>query len=214
MKLRPNYKYLFVKKINLKNSLVLEVGIGNNSPKIFKHYYPDTIYHGLDKDLSYNLDQESIRLIDKFYKLNLEEDSLNIIDNDIYDFVIIAHVIEHIMNGETVINDLSKKIKSTGYFYIEYPTKNSKYFPSMKGTLNFFDDATHKRFYNISDIISILQANGFKIVRSGVKRDFLRILGIPYMIIKSLITLGYVRGSVFWDILGFAEYILAQKIEA
>ncbi len=189
----------------------LEIGIGNDSPLIFKKIYPKAEYYGVDKTLDYNLSDKSKSLLDKFYLIDLEKKSLDVVPNNFFDYVIIAHVIEHLDNGEKVIEELCYKIKVKGGFYIEYPRKASARFPSMKGTLNFYDDPTHKRFYDINELKSILTENGFKIIKIGVKRDFMRILGLSVMIIKSYATLGYLLGSVFWDLLGFAEYILAEK---
>ena len=81
----------------------------------------------------------------------------------------------------------------------------------MKGTLNFYDDKTHKKIYDRNLIENIFLKNGFEIIRSGVKRDALRIIFLPYMIIKSLIRDGYIRGRAFWDLLGYSYYILAKK---
>lgn len=208
-----NYKYKFVDFIPKSNVNVLEIGIGNNSPKIFKKLYPNYVYHGIDRNLDYNLDKESIRSIDRFFELDLEMNNLQQVPNNYYDFIIASNVIEHVERGEEIVDLACSKISNKGYFYIEYPREESKKFPSMKGTLNFYDDVTHKRSYDIERLREIFIKNGFAIIRYGVKRDVLRIIGIPFMIIKSIIQLGYIRGSVFWDLLGFANYILAKRIE-
>ena len=206
------YKYKFARKYLPKGvGKVLEIGIGNDSPLAFKKIFPNAEYHGIDKTLEYNLSDESKALLDEFYLIDLEKKSLDEAPDNYFDYVVIAHVIEHLENGEKVINELCKKIKNNGGFYIEYPRKASARFPSMKGTLNFYDDPTHKRFYEINELVNVLEKKGFKIIKSGVKRDLMRIIGLPFMIIKSYATLGYLRGSVFWDLLGFAEYILAEK---
>ncbi len=206
------YKYKFARNYFPKGvGKALEIGIGNDSPLIFKKIYPDAEYYGIDKTLEYNLSDKSKSLMDKFYLIDLEKKSLDVAPDNNFDYVIIAHVIEHLTNGEKVINELCNKVKNNGGLYIEYPRKASARFPSMKGTLNFYDDPTHKRFYEIDDLKNILIKNGFKIIKSGVKRDFMRIVGLPLMIIKSYAKLGYLRGSVFWDLLGFADYILAEK---
>jgi hypothetical protein len=41
--------------------------------------------------------------------------------------------------------------------------------------------------------------------------DRVRIAATPVAVVKSKIDLGYVAGSVFWDLLGFADYVLAEK---
>lgn len=205
------YKYKFISKAIGINIRVLEVGIGNDSPLACKNIYPDIIYDGLDNTLNYNLSDESIRCINKFYNINLDTDNSDEIENNYYDFIIMAQVIEHLDNGEKTMDELTKKVKKGGYFYLETPREKAKKFPSMKGTLNFYDDKTHKKVYNRNTIENIFQKNGFEVIRSGVKRDALRIIFLPYMILKSLIRDRYIRGSAFWDLLGYSYYILARK---
>ncbi|MDD5361701.1 MAG: methyltransferase domain-containing protein [Ignavibacteria bacterium] len=212
MALLAPYKYKYVKLIKSGGINVLEAGVGNDSPIMFFKYNKGYIYDGLDKTKDCNLSLRSIGLINKFYILDPENDDLNSLANSYYDYLVIAHVIEHIENGEKVIERLAEKIKIGGVFYIEYPAEKSAKFPSMKGTLNFYDDPTHKRFYKIDVLKDILIKSGFEILKSGIKRDFFRIIGIPYMVVKSIFVHGYVRGSAFWDLLGFAEYIVARRI--
>jgi SAM-dependent methyltransferase len=206
------YKYKFIESSRSGGRRVLEAGIGNDSPLMFFRYYKGYEYDGIDITKECGLSPESLKLIGKFFLINLENEELNSIPDIYYDYVVIAHVIEHINNGEDVIARLSDKLKPGGVIYAEYPSERSARFPSMKGTLNFYDDPTHKRFYEIEKLKKILTESGCEIIGSGIKRDYLRVLGIPYMIIKSLFVRGYVRGSVFWDLLGFAEYIAARRV--
>ena len=211
MRVLAPYKYKFIELTKSGGKNVLEVGVGNDSPVQFFRYHNDYIYDGIDKSGDYNLSPESIMLMNEFYILDLETDDLNAIQNNYYDYLVISHVIEHINNGEEIIEKLIMKLKKGGVIYIEYPSVKSEKFPSMKGTLNFYDDPTHKRFYDINILLKILTKAGFEILRSGIKRDFFRIIGLPYMIVKSIFLHGYIRGSVFWDLLGFAEYIVARR---
>jgi SAM-dependent methyltransferase len=206
------WKYKVLSRLKNEEFRILDVGCGNESPFYLKKCYPKSIYDGIDKDLSYNLSDKSVNLINSFYPLDLEKNDLSAIKNNFYDFIIMSHVIEHLDNGYEIFTMLLDKVKKGGFIYIEYPSKKSAKFPSMKGTLNFYDDPTHKKFYDIDKLTNILRTNNFIVLGSGVKRDFLRIIFIPFMIIKSLIKNHYIRGSVFWDLLGFAEYILAIKL--
>jgi hypothetical protein len=45
-----------------------------------------------------------------------------------------------------------------------------------------------------------------------VRRDWIKVFLTPVNILKSKLELGYVTGSVFWDLLGFADYVFARKI--
>lgn len=206
-----HYKYRFINSNYKENFRVLEIGIGNDAPLYFKKFYPDAIYDGLDLDLNYNISQESIAYINKFYQINLEKSELKEINDAYYDYILCAHVIEHLENGEEVVNKLSKKVKEGGMIYFEYPSERSKRLPSKKGSLNFYDDKTHKNTYDIEKLKKILIENNFKIIRGGNKRDILRIIMFPYIAVKSIIKSGYISGYSYWDLLGFADYILAKK---
>lgn len=67
------------------------------------------------------------------------------------------------------------------------------------------------RIYSIQEISDILKKQGVEIIHSGTRRDWRNILLMPVKLIHNKIKYGYVMGSVFWDLLGFAEYVTAQK---
>jgi hypothetical protein len=82
----------------------------------------------------------------------------------------------------------------------------------MPGTLNFCDDPTHVRIYDIKEIANTLIRCGFKIIKAGKRRNLIRCLLTPLVAIYHLIKFKKVQGSAFWDILGFAEFVYAVKI--
>jgi hypothetical protein len=122
-----------------------------------------------------------------------------------------SHIIEHLRNGHEVIQALILKVKPGGIVYIEYPSKRSTRFPSMKGTLNFFDDPTHCRLYDIRELNEILSKSGCTVFKAGTRRDWVRVFLTPIAALRSKVILGHVEAGVFWDLLGFAEFILARK---
>jgi len=58
-----------------------------------------------------------------------------------------------------------------------------------------------------------LKTQGYKIIESGTRRSLKRIAFFPFYLLHSIIFRGNIDGGVFWDIFGFAEYILTQRIE-
>ena len=64
-----------------------------------------------------------------------------------------VHVIEHLHNGDKVLEGLLTKLRSGGVIYIEYPGIRSTRLPSMRGSLNFSDDPTHVRLYSVPEIM-------------------------------------------------------------
>ena len=190
--------------------LLLDVGCGNHSASVAKKYFPECLYYGLDKDV-YNNDDNDFKLMTKFYRLDLENNSLAEIPDSFFDVIIINHVIEHINNGLEVVENISKKIKDNGIIYIETPSVKSLSLPSQPGTLNFCDDETHKKLYNIIDVANVLIKNNFKIIKAGTRRDKIGIFFSPYFILKKIIKRESLSGFSIWDITGFAWFIFAEK---
>ena len=56
-----------------------------------------------------------------------------------------------------------------------------------------------------------MEAQGMKVLQSGIRRDWRNILMMPVKIIHNKIKYGYVMGSVYWDWFGFAEFVYAEK---
>ena len=131
--------------------------------------------------------------------------------NEDFDVIIMTHVIEHLYNGDEVIAKLLTKLKSGGYLYVEYPSFKSTKFPSMKGTLNFFDDPTHCRLYSQMELFNLFLKNNCIILKGGVRRNIKYILLTPFRAVFDFIRYKYVNGSVVWDVMGFAEYVIVRK---
>ncbi|MGH8550250.1 MAG: class I SAM-dependent methyltransferase [Methylococcales bacterium] len=128
-----------------------------------------------------------------------------------FDAILMAHVIEHLHNGDRVIEGLIPKLKQGGVLYIEYPGVLSTRLPSMGNSLNFFDDGSHVRLYTIPEIINVLLKHGVRSITNGTRRNWGTIVLMPLLIPYRLLTRGYLISCEFWDLLGFAEYVAARK---
>jgi SAM-dependent methyltransferase len=192
--------------------VILDIGCGNHSASLTKKYYPTCKYFGLDRSKEYNNDRADFEAMDGFFELNLETPgSLAVIPDDHFDCIFLSHVIEHLANGESVVQALLPKLRRGGVIYIEFPSSRSLHLPKMRGTLNFHDDPTHKKVYDLNELKALLVNNGCCIVRAGVRRSLKRIILFPFYLIGSIVQYGYPSAGVFWDIAGFADYIIAQK---
>lgn len=206
---RFDYLHRWLRKPFIK---ILDVGCGNHSPSRTKRCYPNCRYYGLDKSREYNISKEDFQCMEEFYEIDLSNSSnLDMIPNEFFNCLILSHIIEHLENSENVILHLLNKLKKNGIIYIEFPSPNSVHLPSMKGTLNFYDDPTHVRLHNLRDLELLLTNNGCTIIKSGVRRSLKRILLMPIYAIGSFILYRYLSGGIFWDITGFANYIIALK---
>jgi hypothetical protein len=192
---------------------VLDVGAGNHSARKMKRVYPNCIYHGVDRIANYNNDDADRQKMDQFFQVDLDSVATTaVIPDSTYDVIIIAHVIEHLYDGSAAILALLPKLKPGGCIYIEFPSVRSLSLPSMRGCLNFSDDPTHVRLYDVGELGNLLLSNGFRIVRGGRRRDWIRVLLLPLLFIRSALQRDGVQASIFWDLLGFADYIYARKL--
>ena len=205
-------KYRFLNKLFKQGEFVLlDIGAGNHSASKTKKWFPNCEYHGLDLNKNYNNDENDFKLMKSFYELNLEELNLDSVPNANFDFIMMAHVIEHLKNGEDVLVKLLAKLKPGGYLYVEYPGIRSTRLPRMKGTLNFFDDETHVRVYSLTELYNLFLKNNTEIIKGGTRRYMPNILMMPLKVIHNLIKYGKILPSIFWDFFGFAEFILIKK---
>jgi ubiquinone/menaquinone biosynthesis C-methylase UbiE len=194
-----------------KEFKLLDVGSGNHSASKTKSLFPNCEYHGIDLQKDFHNDERDYVAMHAFYEMDLTKLNFSEIPDNYFDFIRMAHVIEHLKNGDEVIKGLLSKLKKGGYIYIEYPGKKSLTLPSMNETLNFYDDPTHVRVYSVKEVAGILKENNFQIISSGTRRNPAFIAAMPFRVILSLIKRKKLVGNMFWDLLGFAEFVFARK---
>jgi hypothetical protein len=205
-------KFIFLKKaFGNKPFRLLDIGAGNHSATKAKNVFPACEYHGVDMERDYNNTESDFILMDAFYEMDLTKLDFSAIPDNYFSAIQIAHVIEHLYNGDEVIVGLLPKLKSGGYIYLEYPGEKSTRLPSMPGTLNFTDDPTHVRVYSVTELTALLEANGCKVLKSGLRRNGWFIIAMPFRIIKAWLSGKKLQGNIFWDLLGFAEFVWAKK---
>ncbi len=207
--LSPKIK-IFYKDYKKRKFTLLDVGCGNHSPSRAKYFFPDVEYYGVDKDV-YNNDEQDLQIMKSFYRKNLEKDPLTDIPNDFFDVILFCHVIEHLDNGLEVVEQLSRKLKKGGRIYIEFPSIKSLSLPSMGGTLNFCDDATHKRVYDLKEVANALLQNNCRIIRGGRRKNLLGIAMTPVTVLNAWLR-GWALAGALWDFFGFADYVYGQRI--
>lgn len=196
---------------------VLDVGCGNHSPSLTKHYYPHCHYTGLDRK-RWNCDQGDDRALDEFYAIDLEKPhELIRLPDDNYDVIFCSHVLEHVSQPHKVLEKLVPKLRPGGAIYVEVPSPRSLRLPRARhgrwvhGCLNFYDDPTHKALVPVEDIVETLTEMRLEVHRVGRRFLWRRIVLLPVYVVAGLILRGYVPASVLWDILGFADVVVAIR---
>jgi predicted SAM-dependent methyltransferase len=159
----------------------------------------------------YNNSEEDFKLMKAFYELDLTKLNFTSIPDNYFDAILMVHVIEHLHNGDEVVKSLLPKLKSGGYMYMEYPGEKSTRLPSMKGSLNFKDDPTHVRVYSVKELSKVFTENGCTVLKGSIRRNGWFILAMPFRIIRTWLTGKKLQGNIFWDVLGFAEYLWVRK---
>ncbi|MEN9549947.1 MAG: hypothetical protein RIR12_2538 [Bacteroidota bacterium] len=208
-----NFKFSFLQKsFGNRPFALLDVGAGNHSASRITALFPACNYYGVDLDKTYNNSEADFKAMKGFYETDLTKLNYQAIPNENFDGIWMAHVIEHLHNGDKVLPLMIEKLKPGGFFYIEYPGAKSLSLPSKKGTLNFYDDPTHVRVYSVKELQTIFEANGCKVLSCGTRKNWFYIITLPARAILSFIKKGYVEGNVFWDIMGFAEYLWVKKL--
>ncbi len=205
-------KFIYLEKYFRQQPFtLLDVGSGNHSASKTVGLFPNCEYHGIDLEKGFNNDERDFAAMTDFYEMDLTLLQFDAIPDNYFDYIRMAHVIEHLHNGDQVIQGLLPKLKKGGYIYIEYPGKKSMTLPSMEGTLNFKDDPTHVRVYSVPEVSGIVQRQGLKVLKSGTRRSTVFLVAMPFQVVGSLVRGKKLRGNMFWDLLGFAEFVLAKK---
>jgi SAM-dependent methyltransferase len=207
-------KFTYMKKSFGNNSFkLLDVGAGNHSAAKTLTIFPACQYYGIDLDKNYNNSAEDFKVMKGFFEMDLTMLDFEPIPDEFFDGIWIVHVIEHLYNGDEVIKKLLPKLKKGGFMYVEYPGEKSTKLPSMNGTLNFKDDPSHIRLYSVKELSKIFTGNGCEVLRSGTRRNIFFIIAMPFRIINYRIHGKKLIGNIFWDLLGFAEFLWIKKKE-
>jgi SAM-dependent methyltransferase len=192
---------------------MLDVGCGHLSFEIIRHYFPEAKYHGVDKRIQGVTEQ--YEKMDRFFELDLETSRFDEIEDGSYDAIVFSHTIEHLRNGHEVLRQLVRKLRVGGYIYLEFPSERSLYLPSADGTLNFFDDPTHIRFYSIPELANTLLDCNVRVLKAGTARSLARLfLVTPFSLLYNLYYFprhGRLSTRGLFDVSGFASFLLGVR---
>ena len=208
--LRTNGKSDFLSRLNHK-SKILDVGCGNDSPLKTKRILPNCTYTGID---ICNYNQKNPAKIENYILTTSEMFPHEIKSfNGYFDAVISNHNLEHCEDRESTLEAMLSSLRIGGKLFLAFPCQESINFPSRRGTLNYYDDSTHKYEPPIFDLtLSLVRINGFEVVYSARNYSplILRIVGLllePFSKYTNKVLLGT------WEFYGFESIIIARRIQ-
>ncbi|MEO5365739.1 MAG: class I SAM-dependent methyltransferase [Magnetococcus sp. WYHC-3] len=189
---------------------VLDIGCGGSSPQRTKAYFPECRYYGIDLN-DETLQQSDFDVAEMIVFQNLETDFPPPEYQDRrFSVIILNHVIEHIASSDELMRRAAGLLEPGGVLYIECPAPRSIHLPSMAGTLNFHDDPTHIRLWPLEEITAILTKGGLEIRQARTRRSLKQILLLPIFLLRDW-QMNRAPAHTFWDITGFAHYVLAER---
>jgi len=208
-------KFLYARRVLPARDLrILDIGCGNNSPSITKHWFPRCHYSGADIQ-QYNNNADDLKAMDKFYPVGVDGSGYSDIPDSSFDLIILHHVIEHMAAPTPILVEICSKLKPGGCIWIAFPSVRSLAFPSaVEGTLQFCDDDSHVYVPGVREVSNVLLANGVKILHAGRTRDRARtlvgVVMLPWALLKWLVT-GRLVARGLWYVLGFEDHVFGQR---
>lgn len=208
--LRPRGKLGFLRSL-IRDARVLDVGCGNNSPRESKLLRPDVFYAGVDVG-DFN-QTASIEHADRYIITPPPRFAATIGEfAGQMDAVVSNHNIEHCDEPDAVLRAMVASLRPGGRIFMAFPCEESVGFPRRRGTLNFFDDYTHKTVPRWDEILARLRAEGLTI-EYACRRYRPLVLALVGLLLEPLAALTgrNMPGGVGWALYGFESIIWARR---
>jgi methionine biosynthesis protein MetW len=149
----------------LPGSIVLDIGCSDGMLGRYLVKEKDCVVDGVDIDLV--AIERCKGIYRKVICKDFERDSfLDEFQLRSYDYIVIADIIEHLVNPEKLLSEINKLIKPDGVIIFSIPNVNhiALAIHLLLGSFNYSKngllDQTHLRFYTYETIVKLLQSNG------------------------------------------------------
>ena len=209
--LHPHGKVSFLRSLG-RHPNILDVGCGNDAVVRIKRISPDCHYTGIDT-ADYNLSETAKLLMENYVKVPADHFAAGIKSlTRSFDGVISSHNLEHCDDRNATLSAMMAVVSTGGRIFLSFPCEESVHFPSREGTLNYYDDSTHKgNPPSFLDVISNLEGNGFTVDFARRRYRPLLMRGIGFLTEP----LSRVRGRLMtgtWALYGFETIVVATKV--
>jgi SAM-dependent methyltransferase len=138
-------------------------------------------------------------------------------EDDMFDFVVVSHTIEHLDNPVEFFSDCVRVCKPGGLLYLEAPSERSVWMPSNQSnpdffySLSFFDDPTHKRPWPPQAFHRLAKLNSCEPLHTGRLFSWIHRLVAPLSIPFCWITGHKLLEACVWQTVGWASFMIAGK---
>ena len=205
--MRPKGKYRFIDKF-CKGS-ILDIGSGK-SPNRIKKLFPCCCYTGFDIQSHFEDDN---CMADEYIITNIKGFSEKLSEFDKkFDCTISSHNLEHCDERESVLQISARTVKPDGFLYLSFPSAGTVNLPKGRlGTLNYYDDDTHKYLPpSVEQSVSILKNEGFSVIllKESYKPTLLWIVGLILEPISRLLNKNLIGTLQFY---GFETVIWLKR---
>jgi len=189
---------------------VLDVGCGNNSPYQVKSILPRSTYTGVDVG-DYN--QTKPNKADHYILTTPEAFASRIAEfEECFDAVISSHNLEHCNDRHATFRAMLRATRVGGCMYVSFPSTDSVSFPSRAGTLNYFDDPTHRDVPpDVDKLLTMARDYGFEtaFLTRGNRPWLARLLGLLLEPVSKA-RRKVMRGT--WELYGFEAIMVLQRV--
>ena len=145
-----------------KNKSILEIGFANGELlKMFKKAGYQQLY-GLDP---------SKKCVDNLIKFGISAFQESLLKHNIkkeFDYIILSHVLEHILDIRSAMKNICDLLKYDGEIYIEVPDLK-QYKENSVSPFNYFD-IEHINHFTAYSLSNLMELNGLRIISHGTKK--------------------------------------------
>ncbi len=146
-----------------------------------------------------------------FVRLDITKEQLPWEDN-FFDAVTCMHVVEHLADIASLIQNVAMLLKIGGRAYFETPDPKTTKLPSRRKdgyTFNFFDDPTHIAPVPIGNISNTGSSFGLYGEKSGISRNLLFACAAPFSTFFSCSRKRYTSRA---HLIGWSKYIILKRV--
>jgi SAM-dependent methyltransferase len=210
-------RFKSIKTFSVKNGSVLDIGSGSGGLFFWKEYLlpnrKDLKMTAVDLQKGEHFD-----CYEKYVILNLDDKTLPF-DNESFDFIMLSHLIEHVNDWQSLLDQVKRVLKKFGTVYIETPSLHTRDLPKSQyfkdlgfpcQTINFFDDGTHVEPVDLDKVAAYFNAiDGVVLEKGYCKSVYLE---------DQLLSYGHEHNDMevaqygLWSKLLFSSYIVLQKM--